>query len=212
MPFLHRLRRDDDEGRVWGWILDRVLARPGLSALLAGGVLVALAIPALGMKTVQITPGGAAAEPQGGPDLQPHRQGVPERAAHGDRRREGGERERTEDPGGGCRSPEPRRRDRCPRRDRSRPTINARGTAETDHRPARRQRQRRALRVRRDEPPRGDRPRHARHARGRRVRRHRRNRDRHGLAFGDEGVGARWCSRSCSSSRSSCCSSRSARW
>ncbi len=55
VPFLHRLRQDDDS-RVWGWILDRVLARPGLSALLAGGVLVALAIPALGMKTVQITP------------------------------------------------------------------------------------------------------------------------------------------------------------
>ena len=56
VPLLHRLKRDDSEGRVWGWILDRVLARPGLSALLAGGVLVALAIPALGMKTVQITP------------------------------------------------------------------------------------------------------------------------------------------------------------
>ena len=56
MPLLQRLLRDDGEGRVWGWILDRVLARPGLSALLAGGALVALAIPALGMKTVQITP------------------------------------------------------------------------------------------------------------------------------------------------------------
>jgi uncharacterized membrane protein YdfJ with MMPL/SSD domain len=56
LPFLHRPKRDDGEGRVWCWILDRVLARPGLSALLAGGALVALAIPALGMKTVQITP------------------------------------------------------------------------------------------------------------------------------------------------------------
>ena len=56
VPFMRRLKRDNDEGRVWNWILDRVLARPGLSAVLAGGVLVALAIPALGMKTVQITP------------------------------------------------------------------------------------------------------------------------------------------------------------
>ena len=55
VPFLHRLKQDEDS-RVWGWILDRVLARPGLSALLAGGALVAFAVPALGMKTVQITP------------------------------------------------------------------------------------------------------------------------------------------------------------
>ena len=27
VPFLHRLKQDDDS-RVWGWILDRVLARP----------------------------------------------------------------------------------------------------------------------------------------------------------------------------------------
>src|SRR4029079_10874025 len=56
VPLLHRLQRGGGEGRVWGWILDRVLARPGLSALFTGGALVALAIPALGMKTVQITP------------------------------------------------------------------------------------------------------------------------------------------------------------
>ena len=56
MPLLHRLQRDDGEGRVWGWILDRVLARPGLSAVVAGGVLLAIAIPAVGMKTVQVTP------------------------------------------------------------------------------------------------------------------------------------------------------------
>ena len=29
IPFLHRLRRDDGEGRVWGWILGKVLKRPG---------------------------------------------------------------------------------------------------------------------------------------------------------------------------------------
>jgi uncharacterized membrane protein YdfJ with MMPL/SSD domain len=40
------------ESKVWAAILDRVLKRPLVSALLAGGLLVALAIPALSMHTV----------------------------------------------------------------------------------------------------------------------------------------------------------------
>lgn len=51
IPFLHRLRRDDGESRTWGWVIDRVLARPVVSVVLAGGLLVALAIPALSMHT-----------------------------------------------------------------------------------------------------------------------------------------------------------------
>jgi RND superfamily putative drug exporter len=51
IPFLHRLRRDDGESRAWGWVIDKVLARPVVSIVLAGGLLVALAIPALGMHT-----------------------------------------------------------------------------------------------------------------------------------------------------------------
>src|SRR4028118_1273501 len=45
----HPRRRHQTKGesRVWGAILDRVLRRPLVSALLAGGVLVALSIPAL---------------------------------------------------------------------------------------------------------------------------------------------------------------------
>ena len=46
VPFVHRLRRDDGEGRFWGAIIDRVLRRPALSAALAAGLLVALAVPA----------------------------------------------------------------------------------------------------------------------------------------------------------------------
>ena len=38
------------ESRVWGAILDRVLKRPLVSAIIAGGILVALAVPALGMQ------------------------------------------------------------------------------------------------------------------------------------------------------------------
>ncbi len=47
-----RRHKTKGESRVWGAILDRVLKRPLLSALLAGGLLVALSIPALSMKTV----------------------------------------------------------------------------------------------------------------------------------------------------------------
>jgi RND superfamily putative drug exporter len=46
VPFVHRLQRRNGEGRVWGAIVDRVLKRPVLSVVLAGGLLVALAIPA----------------------------------------------------------------------------------------------------------------------------------------------------------------------
>src|SRR3954470_19111448 len=47
VPLVGRLRRDDGEGRFWGAIVDRVLRRPALSAILAGGFLLALAAPAL---------------------------------------------------------------------------------------------------------------------------------------------------------------------
>jgi uncharacterized membrane protein YdfJ with MMPL/SSD domain len=51
IPFLHRLKRSDGESRIWNAILTPVLRRPGISAALATALLVALAIPALGMKT-----------------------------------------------------------------------------------------------------------------------------------------------------------------
>ena len=44
-------RRKSGPSRAWTWVLDRVLARPGLSAALAAGLLVALALPALSMHT-----------------------------------------------------------------------------------------------------------------------------------------------------------------
>ena len=55
VPLVGRLRRDDGESRIWGAIVDRVLRRPLLSALLAGGLLLALAVPALQMRMA--TPG-----------------------------------------------------------------------------------------------------------------------------------------------------------
>jgi uncharacterized membrane protein YdfJ with MMPL/SSD domain len=47
VPLIGRLRRDNGEGRIWSAIIDRVLRRPVLSALLAAGLMLALAAPAL---------------------------------------------------------------------------------------------------------------------------------------------------------------------
>jgi RND superfamily putative drug exporter len=51
IPLLGRYRRADRESRVWRAILDRVLARPVVAMVLAGGALVALALPALQLDT-----------------------------------------------------------------------------------------------------------------------------------------------------------------
>src|SRR5881394_559939 len=55
VPLVGRLRRDNGEGRIWGAIVDRVLRRPLLSAVIAGGLLLALAAPALHLRMA--TPG-----------------------------------------------------------------------------------------------------------------------------------------------------------
>jgi uncharacterized membrane protein YdfJ with MMPL/SSD domain len=47
MPFLRRRERSERGGRVWSAILTRVLRRPIVSLVLAGGLLLALAAPAL---------------------------------------------------------------------------------------------------------------------------------------------------------------------
>ena len=55
VPLVARLRRNNGEGRVWGAIVDRVLRRPLLSVVVSGGVLLALAAPALHLRMA--TPG-----------------------------------------------------------------------------------------------------------------------------------------------------------
>jgi uncharacterized membrane protein YdfJ with MMPL/SSD domain len=55
VPLVGRLRRVNGEGRIWEAIVDRVLRRPLLSAVLAGGVLLALAAPAVQLRMA--TPG-----------------------------------------------------------------------------------------------------------------------------------------------------------
>ncbi|GIJ71655.1 MMPL family transporter [Virgisporangium ochraceum] len=55
IPGLGRLRRPQGGSRVWGAILDRVLARPGLSALVSGAFLLVLAVPLLGIHTERLS-------------------------------------------------------------------------------------------------------------------------------------------------------------
>ncbi len=53
VPILGRLRhRGGGRSRVWGFVLDRVLAHPVVSAGAATAILIALALPALGMHTL----------------------------------------------------------------------------------------------------------------------------------------------------------------
>jgi RND superfamily putative drug exporter len=51
IPFLGKVGRTGSAGRFWTGVLDRVLSRPGRSAVLATGLLLALAAPALSMHT-----------------------------------------------------------------------------------------------------------------------------------------------------------------
>jgi uncharacterized membrane protein YdfJ with MMPL/SSD domain len=55
VPLVGWLHRHDGEGRIWGPVVDRVMRRPLLSAILAGGVLLALAAPAVQLRMA--TPG-----------------------------------------------------------------------------------------------------------------------------------------------------------
>ncbi|MGV9848232.1 MMPL family transporter [Streptomyces sp. NPDC003442] len=56
LPFLGRAkRRGGAESRIWRAVLRPVLRRPKLSLALAGGALIALAVPAVGMNTANLT-------------------------------------------------------------------------------------------------------------------------------------------------------------
>ena len=56
LPFVGRRVGGTGEGRFWGAIVDRVLRRPLVSAVLAAGLLLALAAPALQLRMVQPGP------------------------------------------------------------------------------------------------------------------------------------------------------------
>jgi uncharacterized membrane protein YdfJ with MMPL/SSD domain len=52
VPIIGRMRhRNHGESRIWGWILDRVLRRPVVSAVVSAAILIGLALPAVNMHT-----------------------------------------------------------------------------------------------------------------------------------------------------------------
>jgi RND superfamily putative drug exporter len=67
IPFVNRQRSTSGQSRVWSALLSRVLRRPLLGAVLAGGAMVALTLPVTTMKTA--VP-GAADIPKGLPIMQ----------------------------------------------------------------------------------------------------------------------------------------------
>jgi RND superfamily putative drug exporter len=67
VPLVRRLRSDDGQGRIWGAVVDRVMRRPVLWAVLSGGLLVALAIP---VTQLRLQSGGPDSFPQSLPAMQ----------------------------------------------------------------------------------------------------------------------------------------------
>jgi uncharacterized membrane protein YdfJ with MMPL/SSD domain len=67
IPFLHRLRRDSGENRFWKRVLRPALRRPALAAAIAGGALLAMAIPVLSLHTAQ---SGLDALPNSAPTVE----------------------------------------------------------------------------------------------------------------------------------------------
>jgi uncharacterized membrane protein YdfJ with MMPL/SSD domain len=55
VPFVHRLRSKDGQGRFWTGLLDRVLKRPVVSFVAAASILLALTIPAFQLNTAATT-------------------------------------------------------------------------------------------------------------------------------------------------------------
>jgi Predicted drug exporters of the RND superfamily len=51
IPYVGRRKQAAGESHFWGWVLDRVFHRPVVSIVLFGGLLVAAALPLLGMHT-----------------------------------------------------------------------------------------------------------------------------------------------------------------
>jgi uncharacterized membrane protein YdfJ with MMPL/SSD domain len=68
IPFLPHLRTDQTHSRFWTAAIDRVLKRPVLSCVVSAGLLVALALPAVGLKIAK--PGDNTLSPQNIPELR----------------------------------------------------------------------------------------------------------------------------------------------
>ena len=68
IPLLPHLRTDQTHSRFWTGVIDRVLKRPMLSCAVSAGLLVALALPAVGLKIAK--PGDNTLSPQNIPELR----------------------------------------------------------------------------------------------------------------------------------------------
>ena len=68
IPLLPHLRTDQTHSRFWTAVIDRVLKRPVLSCVVSAGLLVALAVPAFGLKIAK--PGDNTLSPQNIPELR----------------------------------------------------------------------------------------------------------------------------------------------
>ena len=68
IPLLPHLRTDQTHSRFWTAVIDRVLKRPVLSCAVSAGLLVALALPAVGLKIAK--PGDNTLSPQNIPELR----------------------------------------------------------------------------------------------------------------------------------------------
>ena len=88
IPFLAR-RCPTGQSRLWSGLVDRVMRRPWLAIVLAGGALVALAIPALNLKTVVTGVDDLRSEHRRRQDLQPGQGDLPGRGRDGRRGRRG---------------------------------------------------------------------------------------------------------------------------
>ena len=100
VPYVTKRRHQSKgESRVWGAILTRVLKRPLVSTLLAGGLLVALCIPALGIQFKEPGLRRLLAQPAGHPDLRPPPGRLPRRRRPGHDRDQGRGRHRRAGPG-----------------------------------------------------------------------------------------------------------------
>ena len=99
VPFVHRLRRDDGEGRVWGAIVDRVLRRPVLSAVARGRAAPGDRSAGAEAAHRRARDRHVSAVARRDEDVQPAPGGVPGNRDPGERRRQGGGRQLGRDDG-----------------------------------------------------------------------------------------------------------------
>ena len=84
LPLLRRLKREERDSRVWGFVLGHVMRRPVVALVAGVAVLVVLALPALGMHTKQTGTGRHLAQGlPGAQGLRPHPGVLPEREERG---------------------------------------------------------------------------------------------------------------------------------